>query len=76
MLDSETRVVVQQRTSEIKILVKLNAQDILDIGQKLIVVKDKLGHGAFQSWLIAEFDWGLTTCWKFMRVRIGLNVSI
>lgn len=42
-LDSETRVVVQQRTSKIKILVKLNAQDIVDIGQKLIVVKDKLG---------------------------------
>lgn len=67
-LDSETRVVVQQRTSEIKSLVKRNAQEVIEIGQKLIDVKEKLGHGKFRCWLKAEFSWGTTTAWKYMKV--------
>ena len=35
-LDTETRIIVQQRTSEIKALMKRAATDIIEIGQKLI----------------------------------------
>ncbi len=55
-LNPETRIVVQQRTSEIKTLIQRAAQDIFDIGQKLVEVKAKLGHGHFRSWLKAEFE--------------------
>lgn len=67
-LDSETRIVVQQRTSEIKGLMRRAAQDIIDIGQKLIEVKARLGHGHFGEWLRAEFDWHQSTATNFMRV--------
>lgn len=67
-LDAETRIVVQQRTSEIKALMKRAAQDILDIGQKLIEVKARIGHGHFGAWLAAEFDWSQDTANNFIRV--------
>jgi len=48
-LDSETRIVVRQRTDEIKTLVRRSAQDIIDIGNKLIEVKEQLGYGNIGS---------------------------
>lgn len=67
-LDTETRIVVQQRTGEIKALMRTTAQGIIDIGSKLIEVKQKLGHGNFGNWLKAEFDWTQQTAVNFMRV--------
>ena len=77
-LDSETRIVVQQRTSEIKALMRRAAQDIIDIGQKLIEVKARLPHGEFGGWLVAEFEWSQDTANNFMRVatRFGDNPII
>ncbi|MGK7872419.1 MAG: DUF3102 domain-containing protein [Xenococcaceae cyanobacterium] len=67
-LDSETRIVVQKRTSEIKSLMRRTAQDMIDIGQKLIEIKERLRHGNFETWLKAEFEWGLWTARKFIQV--------
>jgi len=67
-LDIETRLAVQQRTSEIKSLMRRTASDIIDIGQKLIEVKDYLGHGNFLNWLETEFNWSESAARKFMRV--------
>lgn len=67
-LGTEIRIVVQQRTSEIKSLMRRSAQDIIDIGQKLIEVKDQLGHGEFGKWLRAEFAWSEQTARQFMHV--------
>lgn len=36
ILEAQTRLAVQQRTNEIKSLMRRNSQDIIDIGQKLI----------------------------------------
>lgn len=67
-LDAETRIVVQQKTGEIKTLMRRSMQDIIDIGTKLIDVKTKLGHGSFGKWLDAEFGWTDRTARKFMAV--------
>ncbi|NLF78150.1 MAG: DUF3102 domain-containing protein [Chloroflexi bacterium] len=67
-LDVETRIVVQQRTSEIKTIAKRAAQDIIDIGTKLIEVKSRLEHGQFGQWLEAEFGWTQRTATNFMHV--------
>ncbi len=72
-LDTETRIVVRQRTEEIKVLVRRSAQDIIDIGGKLIDVKTRLGHGNFGGWLKAEFGWGRTTAHKFMQISEGFS---
>jgi N6-adenosine-specific RNA methylase IME4 len=67
-LDIETRVVVQQRTSEIKTLMRRTAQDIIDIGGKLSDVKERLGHGNYREWLGSEFAWSERTAQQFMNV--------
>ncbi|NJM72013.1 MAG: DUF3102 domain-containing protein [Scytonema sp. RU_4_4] len=68
ILEAETRRVVQQHTNEIKTLMRRNSQDIIDIGQKLIEVKQYLGHGNFINWLKSEFNWSISTATKFMQV--------
>lgn len=74
-LDSETRIVVQQRTGEIRSLVRRSAQDVCDLGAKLIEVKDRLGDGNFREWLRSEFGWSHMTAYRFIRVheRFGRN---
>lgn len=69
-LDAETRIVVQQRASEIKSLMRRTAQDIINIGQLLIEVKQQLGHGNFRSWLKSEFNWSVSAATKFMQVAV------
>ena len=68
ILDRETLQFVQQRASRIKVLIKRTAQDIVEIGQKLIEIKETLGHGRFEDWLKAEFDWTQMTANRFMNV--------
>ncbi len=67
-LETEARIVVKQRTGEIKTLVRRAAQDIIEIGQKLIEVKEHLEHGQFGAWLKAEFSWDDRTARRFMAV--------
>ena len=67
-LDAETRIVVQQKTGEIKSLVKKTAETIIEIGQKLIEVKERLGHGNYKTWLEAEFGWSQDTANRFVNV--------
>lgn len=68
ILEPETRRVVQQRTNEIKTLMRRSSQDIIDIGQNLIEVKQHLGHGSFRNWLKFEFNWSVSAATKFMQV--------
>ncbi len=68
ILNLPTRKVVQQRTIEIKSLLRRTAQDIIDIGEKLSEVKQELGHGQFLDWLRTEFDWSESAARKFMQV--------
>jgi len=67
-LDAETRIVVQQRTGEIKALMKRTVSDIIEIGEKLIEVKERLGHGHFGGWLEAEFEWSERTARRYISV--------
>ncbi|GAB4546575.1 MAG: hypothetical protein Tsb0014_41140 [Pleurocapsa sp.] len=46
-LDSEARIIVRQRASEIKSLMRQTVQNILEIGEKLTQAKIELGHGNF-----------------------------
>ncbi|WP_375509765.1 DUF3102 domain-containing protein [uncultured Nostoc sp.] len=68
ILNSKTQIVVQQHTKEIKSLMRRTAQDIINIGHKLLEVKEQLGHGHFETWLKYEFDWSESAARKFMKV--------
>ena len=67
-ISSEARVIVQQRTGEIKRLMRKTAQGVIDIGSYLIDVKACLDHGQFGDWLTAEFAWGERTAERYMAV--------
>lgn len=67
-LDVEVSQYVQQRTGEIRSLMKRTAEDIIEIGQRLISVKEKLGHGCFLDWIEAEFEWSYPTAARFIQV--------
>ena len=67
-LDEHTRNIIWQYTSEIKDLMRLTAENIISIGQKLTQVKLQLGHGSFQQWLKSEFEWSEQTARQFMQV--------
>ena len=75
-LDAETRIVVQQRTSEIKTIARRAAADIIEIGGKLIEVKGRLGHGRFGAWLAAEFAWSQDMASRFMAVSTKFGAQI
>lgn len=71
-LDLDTRSFVQTKTAEIRILVKQTAQGIIEIGQRLLEVKEKLGHGNWLPWLETEFGWSDDTAHRFMNVAQNL----
>lgn len=51
-----------------KALMRRTAQDIIEIGRRLIEVKARLGHGQFGAWLATEFEWSQDTATRFMNV--------
>jgi len=67
-LDPETRVLVQECSDQVKGLIKPQAKDIIEAGQKLIEVKNRLGHGRFGNWLQTEFGRTSRTAQNYMRV--------
>lgn len=67
-LDHETCVFVQEKAQSIRIRLKHTAEDIIAIGQDLIAVKSKLGHGKFLPWLKSEFGMTDRHALNFMRV--------
>ncbi|HLO49014.1 MAG TPA: DUF3102 domain-containing protein [Kamptonema sp.] len=68
ILESQERIVVQQRTGEIRERLQRSAQDIWEIGQKLADVRSRLKHGQFDTWLKAEFGWSRRTAYNFINV--------
>ena len=67
-LDRQTQLVVKQKTTEIKGLIRQTARDIFCVGQKLAEVKQQLKHGEFRNWLKTEFNWSVSSANKFMQV--------
>lgn len=67
-LSIEKKEFVKTKTAEIKILIKQTAQGIIEIGQRLIEVKDELPHGDFLKWLESEFEWSKSTAYNFINV--------
>jgi hypothetical protein len=75
ILDSQPRSLVQQKTEEIRKRLKRSAQDIWEIGQKLVEVREQLNHGQFEAWIKAEFGWSRRTAYNFISVYEAFNQS-
>jgi DNA repair exonuclease SbcCD ATPase subunit len=58
---------VDTLTTEILILKQQTAQNIIEIGKRLIAVKESLPHGAWGQWLHNKVDFSQPTANRFMR---------
>jgi protein gp37 len=59
---------VRSYTAEIKSLIGRASQDIIAIGERLLLVKEHLPHGAWLQWLEEEFAWSQQTASRMMQV--------
>ena len=59
---------VDTLTTEILILKQQTAQSMIEIGKRLLIVKESLPHGEWGKWLEEKVDFKQTTASKFMRV--------
>ena len=66
----EMKVAEKVRTSadRIRERVKKTVEDIIEVGNDLLAVKEALDHGYFSPWLKAEFGWSERTARNFMAV--------
>jgi hypothetical protein len=77
-LDEETRAFVQQKTEETHLYLGRTAASIVQVGQNLQAVKQRLGHGHFMAWLQAEFNMTHQTALNCIHVaeRFGDKIKI
>ena len=51
-----SREEVRIKTAELKLIARQTAQGIIEIGQRLVEIKEKVGHGNWLPWLEAGSD--------------------
>ena len=64
--DSSTTL--EDLTDEIKYYLRKMGQNIIEIGKRLTLAKEKLPHGEWQNWLEDNFNLSNQTARKFMQV--------
>jgi len=67
-LDGASWQFVQDARDEIQRLRNQTGKNLLELGRLLIEVKDRLPHGQFGPWLMAEFRWSDRHARRLMRV--------
>jgi DNA polymerase III alpha subunit (gram-positive type) len=67
-LHPNLRVEVKAASERIKVRMKRTAEDIIEIGKDLKLVKEKLPHGQFLPWINSEFEMDQKTAFNFMSV--------
>ncbi len=74
-LSPKQRSIVQNCTGAIKERLRRTAQDVWEIGQKLVEVRSQLEHGQFEGWLSAEFGWSRRSAYNFINVYEAFSES-
>lgn len=74
-LEPDVRRHVQDATEHLHTLERRTSESIIEIGQTLIDVKARLGHGEFLPWLDAEFGWSWKTANRFMTVADAFKLD-
>src|SRR6516165_3053894 len=72
-LDAETRQFVEERAERIHNVARMTAAGIVQIGQYLTEVKERLKHGKFLEWIEREFAWTDRHARRFMMVYANLK---
>jgi hypothetical protein len=77
-LEQQVAKQVRDTADRIRDKVKKTLEDIIEVGNDLVAVKEALPHGQFGPWLRAEFGWGERMAQNFMSVaeRFGPKTEI
>jgi hypothetical protein len=69
---------VRSSAEKIRRTVQKTLDDLIEVGQELLAVKEAVGHGHFGAWLRAEFGWTERTAQNLMSVaeRFGSNPKL
>lgn len=59
---------IEKTTAEILMLKDQTAQNIIEIGKRLIDVKENLQHGEFENWLKDKVEFSRRTAYNFIKV--------
>ena len=59
---------VRSSAEKIRRTVQKTLDDLIEVGQELLAVKEAVGHGHFGAWLRAEFGWTERTAQNLMSV--------
>jgi gas vesicle protein len=68
LLETKVGEKVRSSADRIRERVKKTVEDIIEVGNDLLAVKEALDHGQFGPWLKAEFGWSERTAQNFMSV--------
>ncbi|HEY7155629.1 MAG TPA: DUF3102 domain-containing protein [Gemmataceae bacterium] len=68
LLETKLADKVRSAADRIRERVKKTVEDIIEVGNDLLAVKEALPHGQFLPWLKAEFGWSERSAQNFMSV--------
>jgi hypothetical protein len=67
-LPENSRIVVQQKWSEIESLLRVRTQNAIEIGYRLAEIKTELGHGRWLEWCESVFPYSHDTATRWMKL--------
>ena len=65
-LEGKARQATAKQAKAIHILLKESGQRIVEIGRRLMQVRDAIGGTNFREWIKAEFEWSQATAYNYM----------
>ncbi len=68
LLETKLADKVRSAADRIRERIKKTVEDIIEVGNALLAVKEALPHGQFLPWLKAEFGWSERSAQNFMSV--------
>ncbi len=68
LLETKLADKVRSAADRIRERIKKTVEDIIEVGNDLLAVKEALPHGQFLPWLKAEFGWSERSAQNFMSV--------
>lgn len=75
-LDTSTASLAKESAIEIKAREKAIWENIIEIGNSLIEVKNALPYGTFESWIKSEFKWSKMTASKYIKVAKEIEPKV
>lgn len=67
-LPEKSRIVVQQKWSEIESLLRVRTQNAIEIGYRLAEIKNELGHGHWRKWCESVFPYSHDTADRWIKL--------